>query len=127
MDKLLCRNTGATASKTAAPSDGQADPSSGCHTEGFTWTGVFVSSSGVQCPPVCFGRVHYKERLVELINRCGCDPAVLFSAAEMKAELQRWNIGVPTRQPDEPEALYAHRLRIVSDTTRVEVPSFSDI
>nr|XP_046264163.1 E3 ubiquitin-protein ligase RNF31 isoform X2 [Scatophagus argus] len=57
-------------------------------------------------------QVHYKERLVELINRCCGDPAVLFSPAEMKTELQRWNIAVPTRKPDEPEVLYAHRLRM---------------
>ncbi|TDH06401.1 hypothetical protein EPR50_G00133120 [Perca flavescens] len=57
-------------------------------------------------------QVHYKERLVELINRCHADPAVLFSVAEMKAELQRWNIVMPTRKPEEPEPLYAHRLRM---------------
>uniref|UniRef100_A0A3Q3R856 Uncharacterized protein n=1 Tax=Monopterus albus TaxID=43700 RepID=A0A3Q3R856_MONAL len=58
---------------------------------------------------------HYKERLVDLINRCQADPAILFSLAEMTAELQRWNIAVPTRKPDEPEPLYARRLRMVSD------------
>uniref|UniRef100_A0A3Q3XF07 Uncharacterized protein n=1 Tax=Mola mola TaxID=94237 RepID=A0A3Q3XF07_MOLML len=57
-------------------------------------------------------RVHYKERLVELINCFHGDPVVLFSTAEMKAELQRWNIAVPIRTPDEPEPLYAHRLRL---------------
>uniref|UniRef100_A0A3Q3KGG9 RNF31 C-terminal domain-containing protein n=1 Tax=Monopterus albus TaxID=43700 RepID=A0A3Q3KGG9_MONAL len=31
---------------------------------------------------------HYKERLVDLINRCQADPAILFSLAEMTAELQ---------------------------------------
>nr|XP_020465906.1 E3 ubiquitin-protein ligase RNF31-like isoform X2 [Monopterus albus] len=55
---------------------------------------------------------HYKERLVDLINRCQADPAILFSLAEMTAELQRWNIAVPTRKPDEPEPLYARRLRM---------------
>ncbi|XP_051250439.1 E3 ubiquitin-protein ligase RNF31 isoform X2 [Dicentrarchus labrax] len=57
-------------------------------------------------------QLHYKERLVELINRYRADPAVLFSPAEMVAELQRWNITIPTRKPDEPEPLYAHRLRM---------------
>ncbi|XP_030258948.1 E3 ubiquitin-protein ligase RNF31 isoform X5 [Sparus aurata] len=57
-------------------------------------------------------QAHYKEHLVELINRCHGDPAVLFSPAEMRAELQRWNVAVPTRKPDEPEVLYAHRLRM---------------
>ncbi|KAM9321716.1 E3 ubiquitin-protein ligase RNF31 isoform 2-T2 [Pholidichthys leucotaenia] len=55
---------------------------------------------------------HYKERLVELINHYRADPAVLFSSAEMKAELQRWNIVIPTRKTDEPEPLYADRLRM---------------
>lgn len=49
---------------------------------------------------------------MELINRCRADPAVLFSPAEMTAELQRWQVAVPTRKPDEPEGLYAHRLRL---------------
>ncbi|XP_070700693.1 E3 ubiquitin-protein ligase RNF31 isoform X2 [Pempheris klunzingeri] len=57
-------------------------------------------------------QVHYKERLVEVINCCRADPADLFSLAEMVAELQRWNVAVPTRRPDEPEPLYAHRLRL---------------
>ncbi|XP_040000878.1 E3 ubiquitin-protein ligase RNF31-like [Xiphias gladius] len=57
-------------------------------------------------------QLHYKERLVELINRCRADPAVLFSLAEMMAELQRWHVPLPTRKPDESEPLYAHRLRL---------------
>lgn len=78
-----------------------------------TYTGAFVSLPAV--PGVCSGRLHYKERLVELVNRCHADPAVLFSPAEMMAELQRWHVAVPTRKLDEPEPLYAHRLRLVSD------------
>lgn len=66
---------------------------------------------------MCSGRLHYKERLVELLNRCHADPAVLFSPAEMIAELQRWHVAVPTRKPDEPEPLYTHRLRLVSNTS----------
>ncbi|XP_029380235.1 E3 ubiquitin-protein ligase RNF31 isoform X2 [Echeneis naucrates] len=54
---------------------------------------------------------HYKECLVELINRCSADPAVLFSPAEMMVELQRWHITVPTRTPDEPDPMFAQRLR----------------
>ncbi|XP_042339247.1 E3 ubiquitin-protein ligase RNF31-like [Plectropomus leopardus] len=57
-------------------------------------------------------QMHYKERLVELINRCRADPVVLFSPAEMKAELQRWNVATPTRKPEEQEPLYIHRLRL---------------
>ncbi|XP_070829348.1 E3 ubiquitin-protein ligase RNF31 isoform X2 [Chaetodon trifascialis] len=56
--------------------------------------------------------LHYKERLVELINRRQADPAVLFSPVEMKAELQRWHVAVPSRKPDEPESKYAQRLRL---------------
>ncbi|XP_034410913.1 E3 ubiquitin-protein ligase RNF31 isoform X3 [Cyclopterus lumpus] len=58
----------------------------------------------------CTGRLHYKERLVELIKRCGADPAVLFNPAEMIAELQRWHVAIPTKKPEEPEPLYTHRL-----------------
>ncbi|XP_028283360.1 E3 ubiquitin-protein ligase RNF31 isoform X2 [Parambassis ranga] len=57
-------------------------------------------------------QLHYTEYLVELIHHCGADPAVLFSPAEMVAELQRWCVAVPIRKPDEPEALYAQRLRM---------------
>ncbi|KAM7379931.1 hypothetical protein PAMP_005427 [Pampus punctatissimus] len=58
-------------------------------------------------------QLHYKERLVELINRCRADPVVLFSPGEMVVELQRWNLAVPTRKPEEPEPLYAHRLHLI--------------
>ena len=78
-------------------------------------------------PLICSVRAHYKERLVELINRCHGDPAVLFSPAEMRAELQRWNVAVPTRKPDEPEVLYAHRLRMVSDINIVIIISSSTV
>uniref|UniRef100_A0A3Q0R4P5 Si:dkey-181m9.8 n=1 Tax=Amphilophus citrinellus TaxID=61819 RepID=A0A3Q0R4P5_AMPCI len=70
---------------------------------------------GQPASPPSPGRSHYKERLVELINRCRADPAVLFSLAEIKAELQRWHITMPTRNPNEPEPLFTHRLRLVSD------------
>ncbi|XP_059200609.1 E3 ubiquitin-protein ligase RNF31 isoform X2 [Centropristis striata] len=55
-------------------------------------------------------QTHYKERLVELINRCHADPAAIFSAAEIAAELQRWNIPTPSRKPEETEPLYTQRL-----------------
>lgn len=51
---------------------------------------------------------------MELINRCRADPAVLFSPAETVAELRRWHVAVPTRKPDESEAAFAQRLRLVS-------------
>ncbi|XP_068197662.1 E3 ubiquitin-protein ligase RNF31 isoform X2 [Antennarius striatus] len=68
---------------------------------------------GRHAPPEHRGycQVHYKERLVELVHRCHGDPAVLFSLAEMKAELQRWNLMAPERSPDEPKLMYEHRLR----------------
>lgn len=107
------QSTEDTASKTTSPSTDhsliQYRPVE------FSCTGVFVSVSGVQSPSICSIRLHYKECLVELINRCRADPAVLFSPAEMMAELQRWHVAVPTRKPEEPEPLYMHRLRMVSD------------
>ncbi|XP_047445804.1 E3 ubiquitin-protein ligase RNF31 isoform X2 [Mugil cephalus] len=57
-------------------------------------------------------QLHYKERLVELINRCRADPAVLFCLDEIKAELQRWSVAMPTRKPEEGEAVYLRRLRL---------------
>ncbi|XP_060941106.1 E3 ubiquitin-protein ligase RNF31 isoform X2 [Limanda limanda] len=57
-------------------------------------------------------RLHYKEHLVELIHCRRADPAVLFDVAEMTAELQRSHVAVPTRKPEEPEPLYAQRLRL---------------
>lgn len=53
--------------------------------------------------------------MVELINRCRADPAVLFSPSEMISELQRWQVPVPTKNAEETELLYAHRLRLVND------------
>ncbi|XP_068424336.1 E3 ubiquitin-protein ligase RNF31 [Clinocottus analis] len=57
-------------------------------------------------------QLHYKERLVELVRRCGADPAAVFTPAEMRAELQRWHVTMPTKKPEEPEPLYTHRLRL---------------
>ncbi|XP_067109296.1 E3 ubiquitin-protein ligase lubel [Osmerus mordax] len=57
--------------------------------------------------------LHYKEYLVEIINRSQADPAVLFDAAEIVTELQRWHVPVPQRKPQEPEPLYIHRLRLI--------------
>ncbi|KAM9459397.1 uncharacterized protein ACWYII_011014 isoform 3-T3 [Salvelinus alpinus] len=55
--------------------------------------------------------LHYKECLVELINRSHADPAVLFDVAEMLAELQRWHIPVPQKNLQDSEALYVQHLR----------------
>lgn len=84
-----------------------------------TLSHAFSSAS----PPACPGRVHYKERLVELINGLGCDPALLMSPAEMRAELQRWNQDVPARGPEEAEPQYEHRLRLVSHHTHTHTTS----
>lgn len=54
---------------------------------------------------------------MELINHYGCDPAVLFTGAEIRAELQRWGVAVPTRLQNEAEALYGRRLQMVSTGT----------
>lgn len=97
VDNQHCPNTEDTASKTSFPSW----PERVC----FAWS-----------PLISSDRLHYKERLVELINHCHADPAVLFSLAEMTAELQRWHVAVPTREPDEPDVLYSHRLRLVCHT-----------
>ncbi|XP_008335691.1 E3 ubiquitin-protein ligase RNF31 isoform X3 [Cynoglossus semilaevis] len=61
-------------------------------------------------------RSHYKEVLVEHINRCHADPAVLFSIQELMSELQRWKVPVPTRRADELEQAYAQRLRLTVTT-----------
>lgn len=60
---------------------------------------------------------------MELVNLSGCDPAVLFSPAEMRAELQRWNVDVPTTRPGEPAPLYLQRLRLVSGARSTRRPS----
>lgn len=72
------------------------------------------SPSALQTPPTSPTRGHYKERLVELINRLGCDPVVVFSPAEVRAELQRWNQEAPPRGGEEAEPEYLQRLRLVS-------------
>lgn len=60
-------------------------------------------------------RLHYKEFLVELINRDGLDPAELFDRLEMEAELRRWQVPVPATRQQESDAAYLRRLRQVSD------------
>ncbi|XP_056149931.1 E3 ubiquitin-protein ligase RNF31 [Lampris incognitus] len=62
---------------------------------------------------------HYKEHLVDLINQTQADPAILFDAVEIVAELRRWHVTVPTRGQEEPEAFYMQRLRL---TLRHSVP-----
>lgn len=59
-------------------------------------------------------RLHYKECLVELINQNRLDPVVLLEVPELHAELDRWKIPVPEKQPLESDKLYKERLRQVS-------------
>ncbi|XP_029109576.1 uncharacterized protein LOC108937533 isoform X1 [Scleropages formosus] len=70
---------------------------------------------GKAAPPEYGGycMLHYKECLVELINKNRLDPAELYNRAEMEAELQRWKIAVPRACPQEPEEVYLQRLRQV--------------
>ncbi|XP_053544638.1 uncharacterized protein si:dkey-181m9.8 isoform X2 [Ictalurus punctatus] len=55
--------------------------------------------------------LHYKECLVELINQNRLDPAVLLEGPELRAELDRWKIPVPEKQPLESDKTYKERLR----------------
>ncbi len=59
-------------------------------------------------------RVHYKECLVELINNNALDPVVLLDGVELRAEMDRWKVPVPDKQPLEPDQRYEDRLRQVS-------------
>uniref|UniRef100_A0A673FGR6 Si:dkey-181m9.8 n=1 Tax=Sinocyclocheilus rhinocerous TaxID=307959 RepID=A0A673FGR6_9TELE len=58
--------------------------------------------------------VHYKECLVELINNNALDPVVLLDGVELRAEMDRWKVPVPDKQPLEPDQRYEDRLRQVS-------------
>ncbi|KAI4874674.1 hypothetical protein NFI96_034602, partial [Prochilodus magdalenae] len=53
--------------------------------------------------------LHYKECLVELINQNGLDPVVLFEEPELRAELDRWKVPIPEKQPH--DRFYNERLR----------------
>ncbi|XP_026062522.1 uncharacterized protein LOC113045951 isoform X3 [Carassius auratus] len=55
--------------------------------------------------------VHYKECLVELINNNALDPVVLLDGVELRAEMDRWKVPVPDKQPLEPDRRYEDRLR----------------
>ncbi|MCI4390533.1 hypothetical protein PGIGA_G00123640 [Pangasianodon gigas] len=55
--------------------------------------------------------LHYKECLVELINQNRLDPVVLLEGPELRAELDRWKIPAPEKQPLESDKMYHERLR----------------
>ncbi|XP_048020218.1 uncharacterized protein si:dkey-181m9.8 [Megalobrama amblycephala] len=55
--------------------------------------------------------LHYKECLVELINNNALDPVVLLDGTELRAEMNRWKVPVPDKQPVEPDQRYEDRLR----------------
>ncbi|XP_042629901.1 uncharacterized protein LOC109065048 [Cyprinus carpio] len=90
------------------------------HSKGICGVMEFQESGGVKEEPC--GRtavpeysgycmVHYKECLVELINNNALDPVVLLGGAELKAEMDRWKVPVPEKQPLEPDQRYEDRLR----------------
>ncbi|XP_067831514.1 uncharacterized protein si:dkey-181m9.8 isoform X2 [Heptranchias perlo] len=58
-----------------------------------------------------FCKIHYKQCLVELINKNSLDPAVLYSKKEMLMELQRWGITIPNQHVNELEEQFIQRLR----------------
>lgn len=69
---------------------------------------------------VLCSRIHYKECLVELINQNHLDPVVLLEGPELRAELDRWKIPVPEKQPSESERVYKERLRQVRQDRPLE-------
>lgn len=50
---------------------------------------------------------------MELINQNHLDPVVLLEGPELHAELDRWKIPVPEKQPLESDKIYKERLRQV--------------
>ncbi|XP_067887783.1 E3 ubiquitin-protein ligase lubel [Heterodontus francisci] len=59
-----------------------------------------------------FCKIHFKQFLVELINKNSLDPAILYSKEEMLTELQRWGVTSPNQHVDEQEEQFTQRLRI---------------
>ncbi|XP_078072185.1 uncharacterized protein LOC144495711 [Mustelus asterias] len=58
-----------------------------------------------------FCEIHFKQFLVELINKNSLDPAVLYSQEEILMELQRWGVTIPDQQVNEQEEQFTQRLR----------------
>ncbi|KTF94900.1 hypothetical protein cypCar_00025360, partial [Cyprinus carpio] len=95
----------------------------GRHSKGICGVMEFQESGAVKeepcgrpALPECSGycMVHYKECLVELINNNALDPVVLLDGVELRAEMDRWKVPVPDKQPLEPDQRYEDRLRQVS-------------
>ena len=59
---------------------------------------------------VFFFRKHYKEYLVEMINRYALDPAVLMDLNELSAVIRREGKDIPKREGREADAAYKARL-----------------
>ena len=57
-----------------------------------------------------FFRKHYKEYLVEMINRYALDPAVLMDHNELSAVIRREGKDIPKREGREADAAYKARL-----------------
>ncbi|XP_078396775.1 uncharacterized protein LOC144679827 isoform X1 [Cetorhinus maximus] len=58
-----------------------------------------------------FCKIHFKQFLVEIINKNSLDPAVLYSKEEMLMELQRWGVAIPNQHMNELEEQFTQRLR----------------
>ncbi|GCB69913.1 uncharacterized protein [Scyliorhinus torazame] len=58
-----------------------------------------------------FCEIHFKQLLVEQINKDSLDPAVLYNKEEMLTELQRWGVTIPKEQVNEQVEQFTHRLR----------------
>lgn len=61
---------------------------------------------------------------MELINQNRLDPVVLLEGPELRAEMDRWKIPVPDKQPLESDKLYMERLRQVR--LNITMPSSAD-
>lgn len=61
-----------------------------------------------------FSRVHYKEYLVDLINRSNIDPVTIMLEDDLHILLRRWEKPIPDRLGTETDAQYRTRLIQVS-------------
>lgn len=61
-----------------------------------------------QCPSTC--RLHYKEYLVNKINKAKVDPVELYSVHQVKGILKREEVDVPEQEDNEEDDGYKARL-----------------
>ncbi|XP_075069817.1 E3 ubiquitin-protein ligase RNF31-like isoform X2 [Mixophyes fleayi] len=57
--------------------------------------------------------VDHKELLVRIINANSLDSVDLYTEAEMKVELQRWNITIPENSGDDSQETYLQKLKMI--------------